>query len=649
MTLTVPAFTFEQQQAVLREAQRRLRGLHDLWRGFRRLYRSGHDLEAVDEQLTDATATMLKDRLGLDLPSVNMVRPHLDLMIETTMARDPRPLVQPFQQGADVESEVLVRETVLRYWLHRARITAHARRATEDQLICGNGFLKTSWLHRSEEVERDEGEVAEDLRRLIARDAELVSADGGEPTTFDELRELVPSSELVVDANELQVSYVPPENVFVPPDATGVHDARWLAQRIVVPVEELKANPLFDSDRVKANASVASRNAVEEWSRNHAGDTGPFAYAEVFEFYDLARHELTIFQVDGDEPLWSGDVPHSHRYPPIVHFKNSGAVGTDFFGPSEVENIARLQLTLNEVVSEKIRNMRASGNKYVIDDQLLSENDDLKEALESDQGDLVVAVKGLAQRQLPEVLHHIRREPMSGDVWNTGAELERWMQETLGLNEFQTGGTGPSRMPATAAAVVDGVSTLRAQGKIRAVEDGISELLSQALLLSVEFMPREDVVELVGEERAEFWPVFADDDEMRRAIRREFDVKVEAGSTRAVNPATEYEQGHKLFSELSGVAAQLGYDPEPMLRQGLRKMGLDPDVLLVRAEPPPQPEQPQQPASEPMPAGEPMLPAGAGGEMAEPEGFAPPLEDPSALVGGIANAAEQAGGSSLAM
>ena len=68
--------------------------------------------------------------------------------------------------------------------------------------------------------------------------------------------------------------------------------------------------------------------------------------------------------------------------------------------------------------------------------------------------------------------------------------------------------------------------------------------------------------------------------------------------------------------------AQLGYDPEPALRQALRDLGYDPDYMLVRQ------EQPQG--------------APAGGE-AEGGGGAPMTSDVMSAMGGPGMPAEMQG------
>lgn len=166
-------------------------------------------------------------------------------------------------------------------------------------------------------------------------------------------------------------------------------------------------------------------------------------------------------------------------------------------------------------------------------------------------------------------------------------------------------------MSATAAAVVDGVATLRAQSKIASVEAAASQTGNIILLLCQEMLDEPTAVRVTNIEGARWDTVTKED------IYGEFLVSVEGGSTRAINPATREQQGLRTLGEVVPILAQLGYDPEPALRQGLRDLGYDPDYMLVRVEQPEMgmPMPPEEGGADPMTSdamaamGGPSLPA----------------------------------------
>jgi hypothetical protein len=208
--------------------------------------------------------------------------------------------------------------------------------------------------------------------------------------------------------------------------------------------------------------------------------------------------------------------------------------------------------------------------------------DELRAGLESDESDVVIPIHLPTGESLRDVLVPVARQALAGDVYAAKDELQSKMREVLGINDFQAGGVGADRMSATAAAVVDGVATLRAQSKIASVEAAASQIGNLILLLCQEYLDEPTAIRITSVSGASWLRVSKDD------LFGEFLVSVEGGSTRALNPATREQQGLRTLVEVVPALQALGYDPEPALRMALRDLGYDPNVLLVRAEQPPE-------------------------------------------------------------
>lgn len=210
-------------------------------------------------------------------------------------------------------------------------------------------------------------------------------------------------------------------------------------------------------------------------------------------------------------------------------------------------------------------------------------------ALESSDADIVAPVNVPSGEPLSDIIVPVFRQALSGDIYGAKAELEDKMRQVLGINDFQAGGVGADRMSATAAAVVDGVATLRAQSKIASVEAAASHVGNLILLLCQEYLDQPTAIRVSKVRGATWQPVSKND------IYGEFLVSVEGGSTRSVNPATREQQGLRTLGDVVPALVALGYDPEPALRLALRDLGYDPEVLLVPA---PQPQMPPEMAAE---------------------------------------------------
>jgi hypothetical protein len=293
----------------------------------------------------------------------------------------------------------------------------------------------------------------------------------------------------------------------------------------------------------------------------------------------MRTRKLTVFQLEANKPLWEGDLPWAHRYPPFVHIRNFTATGNDFWGFGDIENVANIQGLFNEFLTEQIENARRSGQKYLVRKDAVT--DELMAALESPESDVVAPVDVPNGEPLSEIIVPVFRQALSGDVYAAKVELENYIRDVMGINDFQAGGLGADRMSATAAAVVEGVATLRAQDKIMSIEDGASQVGNVMVLLCQEYMDEPTAIRISGDEEA-IWTEVSKSD-----IFGEHAVAVEGGSLRSLNPATREQQGLRLLGEVVPILVQFGYDPEPALRNALRALGYRPDEMLVMA---PQPQ-----------------------------------------------------------
>jgi hypothetical protein len=205
---------------------------------------------------------------------------------------------------------------------------------------------------------------------------------------------------------------------------------------------------------------------------------------------------------------------------------------------------------------------------------------ELKKQLESPIPDQVVVFDIPEASSLDDVVRPLSRQATPSDAYAMDGKLQDAMMQVLGINDFQAGGVGADRMSATAAAVVDGVATLRAQDKLAALETAISGIGLRVLLLCQEFLDEQRAVRIAGPNGSMWLNVSPSD------IYGEFKVSVEGGSTRALNPATRAQRGIQTLQAVIPALTQLGYDPTNALRMAIKDLGYDPNFMLVPAQQP---------------------------------------------------------------
>jgi len=614
--MSVESFELHQAQELVRDAVSRADQRHRRYRVLEGLYRSG----SLRQAKANETGTLGDFYPELDEHVANLILPHMNIIQESVIARDPKLICEPVGGGELAEYNRETSEGVLSYFWKRASATDHLRDATADAVRLGSGFVKIGWTHLEKEQDLDDDERTRRAQQMMQDEIDAANREGRFPSGSIELmKKSVPHTERLVVRSEPFVEYVSPYDIFVPINTRRLEDTRWVVQRLTLPVDEILANPEFDITEEEIRRDGTTVNESEEWqaewrrqteeARGIYGSTLALDTATIWEFYDMRTRTMMVFQLESDKVLWEGEIPWSHRYPPFVHIRNYTATGNDFWGFGDIDNVAALQDMFNEFLTEQLENARRAGQKYLVRSSAVS--DELVAALESSDSDIVAPVNIPTGEPLEQVIVPVFRQALSGDVYGAKIELEDKMRQVLGINDFQAGGLGSDRMSATAAAVVDGVATLRAQSKIASVERAASGIGTQILLLCQEYLDEPTAVRITSAEGA-LWPEVSKMD-----IYGEFLVTVEGGSTRAINPATREQQGLRTLGDVVPALVQLGYDPTPALRSALRDLGYDPDVMLQPMQQPQggMPGTPQEGQSTPS-TGEQMIALGGPGAPA---------------------------------
>lgn len=609
-------YEFAEARTLVNDAIHRARARHDWWETLENLFRTGRSGALSHDVLS---GTLWDTLTADDLETFNLVLPRMNLQIAQLTARDPRPVSVPLSGGPDAEQVAKLTEAVCDYFWNRSNGTRTLRDMVQDFVVLGNGVCKVDWAYIEEQLEIDPATIEERLNLAVAIDATSALAEGRDPANAEDIRKYLATTEARVLADEPYIAYMRPYDLLVPANARRLDETRWAAQRIIAPLDEIKDR--FPGKEVKALPGRADLRG------GHESVFGQVDEAEIFEFWDARSRNLKVFQIDGSEPLYDGPWPYSHRYLPFVHMANYRARPSEFWAFGDLENIAGIQVRLNEVWTRIVDNLYRSGRKYLamkgsLDAEAIS-------ALESDADEQVVFLNGPTTEDPSRIIKQLDRLPLPSDVVNTQAALTGLMDQVMALNDFQVGGSGADRMSATAAAVAQGVAETRAADKQLNIEEAAARMFTLILLLAQEFMTERTAVRIAGPSGVA-WPKVTGDD-----LTGEFQVRVETGSLNGQSRASRRQEGMVILSQVVPAVAGLGYDVDGLVRSALRRMGLDPDEMgVTKPEPVPQ----AAPAGLPggLPAG---LPAGVPGAGA-PMSNSALME----LLGGEPNSAQDQGG-----
>jgi hypothetical protein len=364
---------------------------------------------------------------------------------------------------------------------------------------------------------------------------------------------------------------------------------------------------MFDAEArkdLKTDSSYMDKTTMAHYDMQEESLPQAFSYVTIYEFYDMRSRTLSIFQINGEKPLYEGPIPYAHRYPPFVHMRNFSDGGSTFWGFGDVENVAGIQLMVNEIMVAEINDLKRVGNKYFINKRTLTP--ELAKALQENKPDAVIPVDLPPNTSISDIMVPVQRLATPADNYMMEQKLQGYMQNILGVSDLQVGAVSTaSRVSATAAAAVEGASTTRALDKMTNVEKASREVATRMLGLCQQFLDEGKAVRIAGPQ-APMWLQVSTED-----IEGEFSIEAEGGSTQAINPASRARQGLEMITNIVPALTQLGFDPTPALRTALSYMGLNPDHLLVRPEAPAGApvSGPQGPGQVPGQPGEPMPPS----------------------------------------
>lgn len=583
----VKPYSIQAAQALIKDSKIRAQKRHGVWRALEMLYRRGEVHETLE---TGDVPNVLWDEVpGITLEGINMVLPNTQILLNQSMAHDPQFLVEPYSGGDEAEQEAKVGEQLLRYFWKRANGTDVHRSMVQDMLVLGSGFCKVNWAFVEEAVERGDDELVDELLSLSEveeREADLEERVARGPR---ELAESIDLEEPRIVMDEPFVEYVSPYDMLVPRHARRMDECRWLAQRVILPIDEIESNDNFDKKAIDELQWTIEREdrpgqrAAEEDSRgsgegaDFAPGEDPFREATIYEFYDMRSRRLMVLQEDAENALFDDELPYSHRHSPFVHMRNLEDGGRRFWCFGDVENVAAVQEEFNQYVFEQMSSARRSGNKYAVDAQVYTE--DVKKLLESEQSEIVVPIS-LGQRNINDVIQVLERAQPPVELFQAKSDLLDAMHDVMGINDFQAGGVGSDRMAATTAAVVDGNATLRGSDKRWQVENSAAHTGLLMLLLCQEYLDEEFALRIVGPDGQVSWL-----DVSREDLEGEFGVSVSSGSTMAINPATRMARALDVMTQIIPSLSEDGYDTHPLWRQALRDYGMDPDRMLRRLTP----------------------------------------------------------------
>ena len=570
-----------------------------LWRRMIDLYRGKHfdDLTDEDRMLVNAAFSTI----NVIAPSVAVNHPKI-----TVGAR-----------RSEDGDKAIVTEAIINYWWRHYDCQKQLRRAVDDFLIIGHGWLKVGY--KFVEEERSESQMQESPQ---------------EDALEEEAEQVPMQTELVVVEDRPFVERVSPFDVFVDSDATSIDDAKWIAQRIRRPLIDVRADQRYNRQaRMDAAASHYSKWSGED-DRPRMNRRDEDAYVDVWEFYDITKGTIAVF-CDGSDGFLINPtkMPYAFGHP-FVMIRNYD-VPEHFYPMGELEAIEPLQYELNATRTQMMNHRKRFARKWLYKESAFDGPG--RDALESDEDNVMVPV--ISDEPLGAVVQAMPAIVNPPDMYNITGQIMSDIDRISGVAEFMRGGASEISRTATEAAMMQDAMNARTSDKLAEVERAISNAAKRLIALAQQFLTGEHVARVVGSAAMPIWVNFD-----RDYILGEFDFEVEAGSTQPVNESFRRQMALQMVDAMAPFVSAGVVDMGALARHVLQfGFGVKtPEAFLAQPAPaqevaaPPQGELPM--GAPQMPAMEEAVPPVPTGGMPLPSSIPPGvLSSIEAQTGGLPN------------
>jgi len=380
----------------------------------------------------------------------------------------------------------------------------------------------------------------------------------------DELRALIPTKETFVVSDDIFVERVSPFEVYVDPEARSLDEARWIAQRVIRPLEDVRDDPRYKNTK-RLKATEESRVAKTQ------GRTSPLPsdvlgdYTKrvvVWEYYNIKERTLCVF-ADGNESfLFEGSYSYPFNESPFVMLRDY-IVPDELWAYGEVTMIEGPQVELNKIRTQQLVHNKRFNRKFLYKREALDPEG--VAAIQSDQDGVFVPIahgQNIADsiQPIPD-----NATAMPTDRYQMSNVVEQDITILSGVSDYQRGAFLPRHVTASEANLMSAAQDLRARDKLDRIEKAAAQVGYRMKALAQEFYDSERQMLISG--NGIDVPVTFD----KTDLQGDFDVKVDASSTQPTNELFAQQQAERMYQLMRPDPM---VKPEELIKEVLRAYGI---------------------------------------------------------------------------
>lgn len=515
------------------ERARRFRydeGYDDLWAKLREMY------EANDNQPAEIGADEDRVAVNMAFSTINVIYPSVSGGVPqiSVLANNPA-----FDQNAVVVQEVL--NFAWKHW----NVQPAFRRAAKDFLMFGHGWTKVGWRFVEQERQLTNEEITRQYLELRQQTEAAVMINPGSAIDLpndEEILANIPTTKMEILEDRPFVEHVSVLDMFVNPEATNMDDVRWIAQRVIRHVEDVKNDKNYKaSSRKDVGPMLTTYDTFDpRYFGIERGANSP-DLCELWEFYDLVDGVMCIFATGGDDFLVDpGQMPY-HFGHPFVMIRNY-EIPDKFYPIGDLEMLWTLQQELNKTRSDMLNYRAKYARKYVARHSAFNPGDESKIVSKND-GE-VIWIRD--DTPLDDVIRPLPINELDANLFNWSGQIMADIQEVSGVSEYARGGASARARTATEASLIQDALNARSGEKLAQVETMATDVAGKLLKIMQQFLTGEHVARILGPDGQTKWLPYT-----RESIIGEFDFTVEAGSTQPNNETFRRQKAIAMMNTLA--------------------------------------------------------------------------------------------------
>lgn len=440
-------------------------------------------------------------------PPINLVFGYVDTAKARIYFRDPHMTINP--RGKESINAARILELDVNYAFSQLKVKETIDRGLTDTFIIGHGWAKLGYA----------SEVGE-----------MLSDPGTEPSEY-------------IKNEEIFITYVPWDDIIFDTSLSKdpPHDSRWIAHRIIKPVDEMKSSNLY-TNTAKLKSNIASRDAKGNKIPEELIKDSDIELFEFWEVTDLDTMKVYAVCDQSDKYLREEDYVYEMKGLNYVRMAFNIINGKPY-PMSDVFLIEPQILEQIKIRAAQLNHIKRWSRQLSIEEGAMTK-EEMDKFSQGIDGAITQRKKGTAPPS------PIQYADLQSEIFALDDAIARDKDSVIGQSEVDRGGQAKTKTKTKyeLQEIQQGTNIRQAKRQDK-LEDFMEELTEKYIALVKQFQTTPKYVRITGMTAQEIAQAFSNLPGVqvdangihftKEAVQGEFDVEAKAGSTLPMNRETK--------------------------------------------------------------------------------------------------------------